>query len=252
MSLVEAAAPPDLGSPAHRRKLLRTAATIAASAGNMDVVKYFCEERRVPVNFVTPDELLLIGHVKDACNDTPLLAALSHEHEDVALYLLSMPRGDHSPPLNLNARYKDTPMLTMAAEAGMLGVVKLVLGLGVDLLARDPQHHLAVCRAVRKCHVEVVDVLLEAHATEGGDVKAMVDCPWAQYDEEEAYPLLFHAIDKEPDITPEARLAMVRCLVQRWGADVRAIVTHKRSSPVLPPLLCRREHRTQCSCFPSG
>jgi len=38
LSLAEAATPPDLGSPAHRR-MLRTAATIAASAGNMDVVK---------------------------------------------------------------------------------------------------------------------------------------------------------------------------------------------------------------------
>jgi len=85
LSIAEAATLPDLGSPAYRR-MLRTAATIAASAGNMDVVKYFCEERRVPVNFVPPDELLLIGHVKDVWTNTPLLAALSHEHEDVALY----------------------------------------------------------------------------------------------------------------------------------------------------------------------
>jgi len=54
------------------------------------------------VNFVPPDELL-IGHVKDFCNNTPLIAALSHEHEDTVLYLLSL-QGEDSPPLNLNAR----------------------------------------------------------------------------------------------------------------------------------------------------
>ena len=37
------------------------------------------------------------------------------------------------------------------------------------------------------------------------------------------YSLLFHAIDNELAITNEARLAMVRCLVQKWGANVRAI-----------------------------
>ena len=190
------------------------------------MVKYFCEERSVPVNFIPPDGLVIDP---DAYDDTPLLAALAHGHEDMALYLLSLPRGDHSPPLALNARYNGYPLLTMAAKAGMLGVVKLLLGLGVDLLARYPQNHLAVCRAVRKCHIEVVNVLLEANAMQGGDMEAMVECSCAQGDEEEAYPLLFHAIDKGPDIAPEARLAMVRCLVQRWCADMRAINTTKRS-----------------------
>ncbi len=37
------------------------------------------------------------------------------------------------------------------------------------------------------------------------------------------YSLLFHAIDNELAITNEARLAMVRCLVEKWGADVRAL-----------------------------
>ncbi len=81
---------------------------------------------------------------------------------------------------------------------------------------------------MRQCHVEVVNVLSEAHAAQDdgdGGVVVVVECPYAQDEEEQAYPLLFHAIDTEPDIAPEARLAMVRCLVQRWGADVRAVVT---------------------------
>lgn len=101
----------------------------------------------------------------------------------MALYLLSLPRGGHSPPLTLNARYKDCPVLTMAAKAGMLEVVNLVLGHGVDLLARDANNHLSVCRAVRKCHVELVNVLLGVHAMEGGDIEAVVECPCAQDEE---------------------------------------------------------------------
>jgi len=119
--------------------------------------------------------------------------------------------------------------------------VKAFLGLGVDLLAPDSRNHLAVCRAVRQCHVEVVNVLLEAHAAQDdgdGGLLAVLDCPCAQDEEEQAYPLLFHAIDAEPDIAPEARLAMVRCLVQRWGADVRVCLPQIVSSsapPSLPP-----------------
>lgn len=180
----------------------------------------------MPVNFVPPDELLL-GPPAAYDNtpllaDTPLLAAVSGKHEHMALCLLSLPRGDHSPPLNLNERYH---LLTMAADAGMVRAVKALLALSVDLLARNSEGHLAVYRAVRTCQVEVADVLLEAHATQGGDMEAMMECSGAQDKEERAYRLLFHAIDCEPDITPEARLAMVRCLVHKWGADVQVVIT---------------------------
>jgi ankyrin repeat protein len=46
----------------------------------------------------------------------------------------------------------------------MVRVVEELLDLGVDLLARDAQGQLAVCMAVVHCHVEVVNVLLGAHA----------------------------------------------------------------------------------------
>lgn len=65
-------------------------------------------------------------------------------------------------------------------------------------------------------------MLLEAHAAQGngdGGLAAVVECPCAQDEEENAYPLLFHAIDREfVDIAPDAQVAMVRCLVQNWGA----------------------------------
>lgn len=87
----------------------------------------------MPVNFVSADELLI--EKPDACNRTPLVQALRHGHEDMVLDLLSLPREDNSPPLNFDSRleYEYYPLLPMAAEKGMLGVVKLLLGHGTGL-----------------------------------------------------------------------------------------------------------------------
>jgi hypothetical protein len=106
-------------------------------------------------------------------------------------------------------------------------VIKALLDLGLDLMGRDADRHLAVCRAVTGCRVEVVNVLLGAHAVQnGGDegAKAVLECPCTQVQEQQAYPLLFHALDTVRTTTPENQLAMVRCLVQKWGADVRAVI----------------------------
>ena len=122
---------------------------------------------------------------------------------------------------------KDNPLLTIAVEAGLPRVVKALFNLGLDLMGRDAERHLAVCRAVTGCHVEVVNVLLEAHALQnGGDggAKAVVECPCSQEHDQQAYPLLFHALSTVRTTTPENQLAMVRCLVQKWGADVRAVI----------------------------
>ena len=146
--------------------------------GNMAVVRYFCEERGVPVNFVPPDDETADG--PDTERLTPLLAALHIGYEEVAVCLLSLPRAEDSPPLNLEGRSlgEDT-MLALAAREGMVRVVEALLVLGVDLQARDADGHLAVCRAMECCHVEVVKVLLGAHATQGGaeGVKVALDVP---------------------------------------------------------------------------
>jgi hypothetical protein len=101
------------------------------------------------------------------------------------------------------------PLLTIAAEAGMLQVVKALLEHDVNLIAWDADGHLAVCRAVNRCLVAVVNVLLEAHAKQGGGdegVQAVLKCPcWEDEDEKERSPLLFHAIEDEVAITDEAR-----------------------------------------------
>jgi len=88
--------------------------------------------------------------------------------EEIALYLLSLPRREDSPPLNLDKRIGDVydfmPFLVVAAVRSMVRVVEALIGHGADLLARDTRGHLAVCRAVHNSHVDVVNVLLEAHA----------------------------------------------------------------------------------------
>ena len=107
-------------------------------------------------------------------------------------------------------------------------VVKALLALGVDLMGRDTHGHLAVCWAVIKFHVEVLDVLLEAHAKQGGKrgLEKVLECPCSQNQEEEGYPLLLHAmLYHSYPTTDEADLAMVRCLVQKWGVNARSLIT---------------------------
>ena len=178
LSEAEAGAPPGYLDVPDYRTFLRTGATPSVTTGNMDMLRYFCKERCVPVNFIPPDELLFED--PDAHNNTPLLVAVSQRQEDMVSYLLSLPRDENSPPLNLNARFvvdSSHPSLTMAAKLGLVRAVKAFWGLDVDLLARDLEGHLAVCRAVRACHVEVVNVFLEAHAIRRGDIEAIVERP---------------------------------------------------------------------------
>jgi hypothetical protein len=167
LSLEEATLTPTYLRGPRYRSTLRIAASIAATVGNAPVVAYFCEERGVPSNFVPPDEIAVVEFaLSEFSIITPLLAALQYGHEDLALYLLSLPPGEGGRNLNLGSRagLAEYPLLTLAAKEGMVRVVEELLDLGVDLLARDAQGQLAVSRAVSMCHVEVVDVLLEAHA----------------------------------------------------------------------------------------
>lgn len=96
----------------------------AATAGNVSVVRYLCEERGVPVNYVPPDEE---AWTKDLPYGTPLAAALARVREEVAFYLLSLPRGKDSPPLDLDRSIGDhnrTPLLTAAAFTDMVRVAR--------------------------------------------------------------------------------------------------------------------------------
>lgn len=126
------------------------------------MVKYLCGERGVPVKNAPADE----GAWTKELDGTPLALALTAGHEEIALYLLSLPRGEDSPPLNLDKppcnQHKNNcmPLLTAAAIHGMARVVEVLLGLDADLLASDAVGHLAICRAVQKCHVDVANVLL--------------------------------------------------------------------------------------------
>ena len=198
---------------------LRDAATRAAAAGNMEAVMYICGGR-VAVHFVPPDETSESSGGLGL--HTPLMMAFYHGHDDIVMRLLALPRGEDSPPLNVCRR--DYPILTLAAERGKKRVVEALLNINVDLMTWDEEGHLAVCRAVTNCDVEVVNMLLEAHARQDGSdegVRAILDGPCWQ--EERGHPLLIHAINDELDIADEARVAMVRCLSEKWGASVRVL-----------------------------
>lgn len=228
--------------------LLRNGAVIAAAAGNMAVVKYFCEIRGVPVNFVPADEVheAFGTHVP-----TPLYVAILNGHEVLALYLLSLPRTEESAPLHLNGRpgcKNSSPLLIVAAHKGLVRVAEALVALGIDLLARDARGQLAVCRAAFNCHVEMVNMLLEAHAKQGGagGVKGLMECCCATGGV--ANTLLYDAINIRRDVIPDMRLATVQGLVHKWGANVWAIkrvggLEGLEEAKLLPTYLSGLDHR---------
>lgn len=160
--------------------------------------------------------------------------------EEMALYLPSLPRDEDSPPLNLDTRMGDEhdsmPLLTVAVITGMVRVVEAIIGLGADLRARDARGHLAVCHAVN-----VVNVLLEAHAKFFLGVGMVLECPCRQvHGEKGDVSLLFHALEKTgPTLHP--RLdgpwcdAYLRGGAQRFGARLQTIFC-PGTTLSLPPL----------------
>lgn len=174
----EASCPPSFVSEPQYRAYLRKASVAAVAAENLAVVRYLCEEKGVPVNHVPLDEF---AWTPNAQKVTPLAEALLAGGEEMALYLLSLPRDEESPPLNLDTRMSDEhdsmPLLTVAVITGMVRVVEAIIGLGADLRARDARGHLAVCDAVTDSHVNVVNVLLEAHAKFFLGVGMVLECP---------------------------------------------------------------------------
>ena len=176
------------------------------------------------------------GSPADFGDVTPLKLALQNDHEDIALYLLSL--GDGNPQrLDLERRTvrNNSSLLTLAAKAGMVRVVEALLGHGVNLLSRDTLDQLAVCRAVEHCRVEVMNVLLEAHARQGGEggLGMVLECPCVRSADKEATPLLFHAISNSSTTSLGAQLAIVRCLVQQW-----AVMTSLSNGRELYPIFC--------------
>jgi hypothetical protein len=57
----------------------------------------------MPVNFVPPDALEAFPSNRE--ESTPLWQALINGYEEIIVYLLSLPRGEDRPPLNLDMQH---------------------------------------------------------------------------------------------------------------------------------------------------
>jgi len=76
---------------------LHTLATTAATHGHLDIVRHLCSDWGVPANALPADKessSFLLRHTVAGSKkgtETPLVQAIQHGHEDIALYLLSLP-----------------------------------------------------------------------------------------------------------------------------------------------------------------
>ena len=118
----------------------------AAHAGNLEAFRFLVEEG----GFLG----LLEAHAE--CVGTPLQAACSKDHFEIARYLVVDQKAD------ANADWNDKTPLQHAAANGNLELVKvLVQDGGAEVDKKDPPNGSALTQAAMNGHLEVVQLLLK-------------------------------------------------------------------------------------------
>jgi ankyrin repeat protein len=138
------------------RVLSRQMASIAASCGHLEIVRYLSQERGVAAQKVTPAQLAILGETDPSkvYRYSPIRQALYAREQEVALYLLP-----HLQPEDVNAQDEEghATLLHLACEFGLLKVVqRLVMKkkANVNLLTKEGKSPLAL--AGMYGHTEVV------------------------------------------------------------------------------------------------
>lgn len=135
-------------------------ASMAAAANRLDLVAYFIEQRKVPVNTVTEEERCIYPDLLV----TPLCTAIIKGRREIMNYLL-----DRMDKREVDTRVSNKgTCLMLAAQMGEHQVVKrLVLEFGADIDLLDAAGHNAIFNAVRKGLVRMVDFFLEHARSQG-------------------------------------------------------------------------------------
>ena len=148
-----------------------------AKRGNIELVKLLTE-KGADIN------------VKDGMGYTPLYWACEEGHLEVVKLLIQQEVGV---PININ------PLLRLAARGGHTQLVKLLIGKGADVNARNRDGNTSLHWAAEKGHIEVVKLLLEKGANVNvQDIHGRTPLYWAaQYGYTEIVKLL---LEKEADV----------------------------------------------------
>ena len=156
----------------HGLFVLRAIAVGAARVKQWAIVLYMCERCGVAVNALPAEEggLWLVPGIpaEDMPNTnlmlTPLVGAISGGHEDLALYLLTLPDQE----LKLNRRLADGhSILHLCAVRGMTRLLKELVQRGADMDSSDHSQHTPLCLAACNGYLRIVRFLLEQYQAGG-------------------------------------------------------------------------------------
>lgn len=122
------------------------ALVLASLEGHLPVVKYLVEQK-ADVN------------IQNRHGDTPLVVAISRNHQEVALFLLAQPK------INVNKQNKHgSSALTWAAEKGNIVLIEALLKAGANPNLADVDNDTALGNAAFNGNIEAVRMLIKAKA----------------------------------------------------------------------------------------
>jgi hypothetical protein len=209
------------------RTTLRMASIEAARAGHVDILDCLCQEWKVPINNIPADE-------KVQAVETPLVAAVLADREDVALHLLSLVKIDKDLTLERKLDRGDT-LLHHAARKGQTRLVEMLLRRGASPLVAD-DGHTALSLAIDKSNLALARIIIDGYRAQDLLESAFEHSFYES--RERPVPLLHRVCAQRAGRlrTEEEMLAVVTFLVEQ-GADV-AVRDRWGQTPVDAVSLC--------------
>lgn len=192
---------------------LRLRAAQAVAVGKLSAVRYFVEEKNVPITSITLEEQRLIDRYHQekrvvlALRYTLLSLAVGLVQEEVANYLMGRVKKEE-----LDARDNlGFTCLMSAAYTDNLHAACRLLDLGTELQAKSFTGYQPIYYATIEGHVKMVDLLLEYAKLQGGDglYQAFLKQPCRDQDG----PLIFGSVVYN-------HLPLVEYLHEKQGPDV--------------------------------
>lgn len=190
---------------------------MAALYDQRAIAGYLCEMRGVHVNAVQAGEgdWQVAGFRNITSRMTPLSSAIERSHEDLALYLLSLPDQE----LDLNRSLgEDASLLHICAKLGSTRVAKELVRRGADMDVKDSEHHTPLCTAAIRAHLPLVRYFLQQYQRRGqSELERALSHPCLE--EGLDYSVLIHVIGAcLPNSEPHVAVAryLVRECTQLW------------------------------------
>jgi len=211
------------------RNNLQGLACCAANYNNTDLVFYLCRNIAVPIFAIPLNERRHCGTDADVLGYwTPLSHAILGKHEELALALIGLPNQE------LNCPETKASALHLAAHAGMLRLARQLVqrhGLNFDTL--DKHGYIPIVTVVALAHLPIVEFLLEQCRGRSRLEKVLEKACRGN-----GMPLLSYCCVKDYYPSEEARVAVARAAVTRWGADIWAIEPTTNATALQVAAIC--------------